>query len=412
MALKQREPYSLDNLNQMQRYVAEETYEEYQEGHMSRRRMLRRMILICGSLPAASAFLAACGDTPTATTVATTAAAQPTTSAATTAAATTAAPTTAVATTAAPTTAAATTAAATTSAATTAAATTSAATTAAATTAPAGTTAAGTTAAGSTTAAGGTAAAGATTAPPAPTPGPAKGPLTVAENDPAVTTSDVTFKSDTDVKGYLAKPSAPGTYPGIIVIHENRGLQPHIKDVARRLAKQGYIALAPDLVSRSGGTDANQFDRISGILSQANPADLVKDLRAAVAYLETQGIAAGKLGVTGFCLGGSYTLRLAAAEPKIVAAVPYYGPTPEPASQMANTNAAIYAQYGENDARVNNTIPALEQAMKGANKTFQSKIYPGANHAFNNDTGVNFNEAAAVQAWTETLNWFQKYLKS
>lgn len=373
MLIKEREEFDIQQLNQMQRYLGEETIEDYQAGLMSRRRMLRRLIYICGSASAAATLLAACGDTPTATP--TTQAAPPTT------VATTAAPTTAAATTAAPTTAAPTTAVATTAAPTTAA------TTASGTTAPA------------------------TTAPPAATPGPARGPLIVPENDPAVEASEVSFQSDTEIKGYLAKPKAAGTYPGVIVIHENRGLTDHIKDVARRLAKAGYIALAPDLVSRSGGTPNNAFDKISGILGGAKPEDLVKDLRAGIGYLEkVPGLNAGKIGVVGFCLGGAYTLRLAAAEPKVLAAVPYYGPAPEPISQMANTKAAILGQYGGNDARVNGTIPQLEKTLKDAGKTFEQKVYAGANHAFNNDTGASFNEQAAVQAWGETLAWFKKYL--
>lgn len=395
MIYKTREAVPLDELNQMQRYLGEETIEDYQQGQMTRRRMLRRLVLICGSSAAAASLLAACGDA-TATLAPTTAA--PTRAASTTAAAT-AAPTTAASTTAAATTAASTTRAATTAA--------SAATTAAGTTSAAGTTAA---AGGTTAAAGGTTVAG--SPPPAPTPGQAKGPLTVAATDPAIEGTEVSFPSDgTTVSGYLARPKAPGTYPGVIVIHENRGLNDHIRDVARRLAKEGYIALAPDLVSRGGGTTSLGFDRVPAFLSQAKPDDLVKDLNAGVAYLEKQtGIKPDKFGVTGFCFGGAYTMRLAATNPKIAAAVPYYGVTPEPASQMSATNAAILAQYGGTDARVNATIPALEQAMAG--KTFQKKLYDGAGHAFNNDTGGSFNEKVAVDAWKETLGWFSKYLKS
>jgi carboxymethylenebutenolidase len=374
--LKEREPVSLDTLNQMQRYVGEEVIDEYKAGHLSRRVMLRRLIYICGSSAAAAALLTACGATATPTAAPTTAAPTATT-APTTAAPTTAAPTTAAPTTAAP-------------------------TTAAATTAPAATTAASGTPTGST-----------NTPAPAPTPGAAKGPLTVAATDPDITVSDVTFQSDTQVTGYLARPKADGTYPGVIVIHENRGLTDHIKDVARRLAKRGYVALAPDLVSRGGGSVTNSFDRIPGILTQAKPEDLVKDLNSGVTYLEGQAfVKKDKFGVVGFCFGGTYTLRLAGANPKMAAAVPYYGSTPEPADQLAKTNAAIMANYGGNDARVNNTIPALEKVMADNGKTFEKNIYEGANHAFNNDTGANFNENAAVQAWTKTIAWFDKYLKA
>ncbi len=221
----------------------------------------------------------------------------------------------------------------------------------------------------------------------------------------------MTYESESTISAYLAKPAAEGTYPGVIVIHENRGLTDHIKDVARRLAKAGYVALAPDLVSRSGGTANTAPDAVASALGAATPEQLVNDLNSGVDFLsKTAGVKPDKLGVVGFCFGGAYTLRLAAANPKIAAAVPYYGVTPEPASQMANTNAAIMGQYGGADARVNGSIPALEDALKAAGKTFEKHIYEGAGHAFNNDTGQRYNEAAATQAWQRTLDWFAKYL--
>jgi carboxymethylenebutenolidase len=228
-----------------------------------------------------------------------------------------------------------------------------------------------------------------------------------------VTGSDVTFQSDTAINGYVARPKAEGTYPGVIVIHENRGLTDHIRDVARRLAKAGYIALAPDLASRGGGTATVGADKITGYFANSKPEELIKDLNSAVDFLGQQsGIKADSYGVVGFCFGGAYTLRLAAANPKMAAAVCYYGVTPEPADQMSATNAAILGQYGGNDARVNGTIPALEQAMQTAGKTYEKQIYEGANHAFNNDTGQNYNQEAAVAAWQRTLDWFEKYLKA
>jgi carboxymethylenebutenolidase len=236
--------------------------------------------------------------------------------------------------------------------------------------------------------------------------------LSVAADDPDVQASDVTYRSEAEVGAYLARPAAAGTYPGVIVIHENRGLTDHIKDVTRRLAKAGYVALAPDLVSRMGGTTSMQADQVASALGQATPEQLVQDLNAGVDFLLQQtGVNSDKVGVVGFCFGGAYTLRLAAANPKIAAAVPYYGVTPEPASQMADTNAAIMGQYGGADQRVNNSIPALEQALQGAGKTFEKHIYDGAGHAFNNDTGARYNEAAAVQAWQRTLDWFATHLQ-
>ncbi len=357
MAHRNRDAVSVEQLNQMQRYLGEEMIEEYQEGHMSRREMLKRLLGICGSSAAVAALLAACGAS--SATQPTAAAPQPTQSPPTPAPEATAAPATAAA---APTQAAA---------------------------AP-------------------TQAASAPTA--AAQPG--ASPLSVAADDPAVTGSEVTFPGDTTINGYLARPAAEGSYPGVIVIHENRGLTDHIRDVARRLAKAGYVALAPDLASRAGGTGAVGTN-IQGFFANAKPEELVSDLNAAVTFLSQQnGVKADKYGVVGFCFGGGYTLRLAATNPKIAAAVSYYGPVPDPASQIATTNAAILGQYGANDARVNGTVPALEQAMKDSGKTFEKRVYDGAGHAFNNDTGQNYNQDAAVAAWKETLNWFDKYLKA
>ncbi len=362
MGRRNREDGSVEQLNQMQRYLGEEAIEEYQEGELTRRQMLRQLLRICGSGAAVAALLAACGAdtaTPPAPTVA-------------------AAPPTAIP--PAPTTAAAPTAA------------------------PAPTQAAAPTAAAQPTQA--------AAAPTAAAPAAGAVPLSVPADDPDLTVANVTFQSDTEVKGYLARPTVEGTYPGVIVIHENRGLTDHIRDVARRVAKAGYMALAPDLASRAGGTDTMDMEQIRGYFGNVKPDELVKDLNAGVDFLGRQpGIQADKFGVVGFCFGGAYTLRLAAANPKMAAAVCYYGVTPEPASIMSATNAAILGQYGAADSRVNGTIPALEQVMQEGGKTFEKRIYDGANHAFNNDTGTNYNETAAVAAWQETVGWFDKYLK-
>jgi carboxymethylenebutenolidase len=361
MARKEREQYSVDQLNQMQRYLGEEMIEDYHAGEMTRRQMLKRLLRICGSGAAVAALMAACGETvsttPTAAAPQPTAAPPPTDVPATSAPAATAAPTAAAEPTAAP-----------------------------------------------------TAAAAGATAAPART---GESPLAVPADDPAVSVSDVTFQSDTSISGYLARPSAQGTYPGVVVIHENRGLNDHIRDVARRLAKAGYIALAPDLASRAGGTAQVGPDQITGFFANSNPEELVKDLNAGVDFLgQQEGVQAEKYGVVGFCFGGAYTLRLAAANPNIAAAVCYYGVTPEPASQLSATNAAILGQYGATDQRVNGTIPALEEVMQSSGKTFEKQIYEGAGHAFNNDTGQNYNQQAAVTAWQRTLDWFGQYLKA
>jgi carboxymethylenebutenolidase len=245
---------------------------------------------------------------------------------------------------------------------------------------------------------------------------PATGPLVVKEDDPDLETATVSFQSDTEVYGYLARPKAASsnaTYPGVIVIHEAGGLMEHIKDVTRRVAKAGYIALAPDLVSRWGGTDSLSFEKVIGVLANAKPEELLKDLDAALGFLEKQpGLGSDKFGVVGLCLGGGYSLNFAAHNPKIAAAVCYYGVTPQPPEKMSATNAAILSHYASTDDRVNATVPEIERVLKEHGKIFEKRVHQGVNHGFNNDNLANlFNEAAAVSAWKDTINWFDKYLK-
>lgn len=342
-------------LNWLQRYAAEEVVEYANEGRYSRREMMQHLVAICGTPALAAAFLASCASSDGGSGAGTTSTAAPTTAGASSssAASSSSSSSSAAATTAAPTTAAA---------------------------------------------------ASSSTSATANNGGPA---LSVAADDPAVQGGNVTFAGPAgDLFGYLARPAAGGSRAGVIVIHEIRGLTDHIRDVTRRVAKAGYVALAVDLASRAGGTD--KATNVSGALTGGPIEDRIADLNAALAHLGSQPDFNGKLGVTGFCFGGGMTLSYAATQPKVLAAVPYYGPTPQPASQMSATNAAILAQYGANDARVNAGIADLEQAMAG--KTFEKRIYDGAGHAFNNDTGGAYNEARAVEAWKATLDWFATHL--
>lgn len=365
MAVKTREMMSVEQLNDMQRYLGEEIYDNYMDGWINRRQMLKRVILICGSSAGAAALLAACGDTVTPVPATTASSAVTTTTNATN--------------------------------------TTAAMTSAAATISPATTTAG---AAMATTASGNGTPALATTA------AASKSPLSVAADDPAIQASDVTFQSDMPVFGYLARPKAAGNYATVIVIHQNTGLNEHIKDVARRVAKAGYIAVAPDLASRGGGTGKFSADTITKFFADAKPTDMVKDLNAAVDFVQKQdGAQVGKIGVVGFCYGGGLTLSLAAANPKILVGVSYYGPAPQPVSQMSATNAAILGQYGALDTRVDSSIPPMEQVLKDSSKTFMKNTYDNANHAFNDDTRPSYVESAALPAWKATLDWFAKYLK-
>ncbi|GIW25443.1 dienelactone hydrolase family protein [Meiothermus sp.] len=246
---------------------------------------------------------------------------------------------------------------------------------------------------------------------PAQTPQAQSQPL-VSPTDPAIQVRELTFKArNIDQIAYLARPAGGGSHPGVVVIHENRGLQPHIQDVARRLAKAGYIALAPDLVSKIGGTaKITDTAQISAYLAQAGGDEHMANLREALEVLKaTPGVQADKLGVIGFCFGGGLTWRMATEVPELKAAVPFYGPAPDLA-KVPNIKAAVLGIYGGNDARINAGIPALEAALKAANIRYQIKIYEGANHAFYNDTGANYQKDAAEDAWNLTLNWFKTYL--
>ena len=199
--------------------------------------------------------------------------------------------------------------------------------------------------------------------------------LSVAADDSTVKGEDVTFPGTSGtVLGYAA---AAGGWPYRQAPRRDRhprehGSTPHIKDVTRRLAKAGYVAVAVDLASRQGGT-AKVGTNITGTLGQLSGPDAVADMNAGVTYLESQADYNGKLGITGFCYGGGMVLRFAANQPKVKAAVPYYGTPPSPESQMANTAAAILAHYGATDSRVNGTIPALEANIVG--KTYEKRVW-------------------------------------
>jgi carboxymethylenebutenolidase len=194
-----------------------------------------------------------------------------------------------------------------------------------------------------------------------------------------------------------------------MVCHENRGLTEHIKDVARRLAKAGYVALALDLLSRDGGTARVEASQVPGRLT-ADPARNVADFQAAFTYLNSQSqVQRGNIGMVGFCFGGGVTYMVATAIPELKAAVPFYGPNP-PLADVPKIRAAVLGIYGGTDARITDASVQLEAAMKANNKTFERVVYPGVGHAFHNDTGANWNEQAATAAWQRTLDWFKRYL--
>jgi carboxymethylenebutenolidase len=196
----------------------------------------------------------------------------------------------------------------------------------------------------------------------------------------------------------------------VLVCHENRGLTGHIEDMTRRFAKAGYVGLAVDLLSRQGGSAAVGEDNVPGALGGMSLDQFAQDFRSGYEYLQGQPFAlAEQVGMVGFCFGGGVTWLVATRMPELKAAVPYYGPPPA-VEDVPNIQAAVLAIYGGNDQRINASIPTMEAAMAENGKIFETIVYPGADHAFNNDTGSRYNAEAAQDAWARTLEWFGRYL--
>jgi carboxymethylenebutenolidase len=230
--------------------------------------------------------------------------------------------------------------------------------------------------------------------------------------DARLATGTVAFKGATgDVRGYLATPkSGPAKRAGVIVVHENRGLNAHIEDVARRVAVAGFTALAVDLLSPVGGTPANE-DAARAAIGGLDRAATVRNLVAAVGYLKSRPDAAGPVGAVGFCWGGEMVNRLAVNAPDLAAAVPYYGQVP-PAAEVPKIKAKLLLQYAGNDSGVNAGIPGYEAALKAAGVSYEKHVYEGVEHAFNNDTGAaRYNKAAADLAWSRTIAFFNATLQ-
>jgi len=235
----------------------------------------------------------------------------------------------------------------------------------------------------------------------------------VPPDDPAVDGRMVTFPmGPASVIGYLAQPKSGAPSPGVVIIHENRGLTDHFKDVARRFAKAGYVAVAPDLASPAGGTARfPDSAEVSALLGKTPPGQLVAMPDAAVRYL--QGLPAvrrDRVGVIGFCFGGGVTWELATQNPDLKAAAPFYGSNP-PLEDVPRIRAAILAIYGALDQRIDAGMPAVRAAMQNAGIVHEIVVYDGANHAFFNDTGNSYNAQAAQDAWNRVMAWFGKYLK-
>jgi carboxymethylenebutenolidase len=212
------------------------------------------------------------------------------------------------------------------------------------------------------------------------------------------------------MKAFQAYPKKGKKFAAVIVIHENRGLVPHIRDVARRMAKEGFLAIAPDALSPLGGTPED-ISNVGEMFKQLEPAKTTKNFVAAVKYLKTNPLTTGKVGCTGFCWGGAMTNQLAVNAPDLDAAVPYYGMQPVEAD-VAKIKAPIMAHYAGNDERINAGIPAFEEALKKYGKEYQIFMYEGASHAFNNDSNAErYNPEAAKLAWGRTIAFFKEKLK-
>lgn len=235
----------------------------------------------------------------------------------------------------------------------------------------------------------------------------------VAKDDARIHTSYETVaspKGNGSIKGYFARPAnLTGKAPAVLVVHENRGLNPYVEDVARRFALLNFIAFAPDGLTSVGGYPGD--DERGGVLFRSvDGPKMFEDFVASADWLKVHPNSTGKLGAVGFCFGGGISNQLAVRMPDLAAAAPFYGRQPN-AADVAKIKAPIMAHYGANDAGTNAGIPAFEEALKANNKVYNIYIYDGAQHGFHNDTTPRYDEASAKLAWTRTVDFFNKYLR-
>jgi len=214
-----------------------------------------------------------------------------------------------------------------------------------------------------------------------------------------------------EVRAYLARPKGDAKLPGVVVIHENRGLNAHIEDVTRRIALEGFLALAPDALSPLGGTPEDS-EKAPAMLGQLDKDKTTKDFVAAVKYLKTRPLSNGKVGVVGFCWGGAMANQVAVHSPDVIAVVPYYGAQPAP-EDVPKIKASLLLHYAGLDGRINSGIPAFEAALKAASVDYKIYMYDGAQHAFNNDTTpARYDKSAAQLAWQRTFSFLKEKLKT
>lgn len=214
-----------------------------------------------------------------------------------------------------------------------------------------------------------------------------------------------------DVRAFFARPKGNAKLPGVVVIHENRGLNPHIEAVTRRIALEGFQAVAPDALSPLGGTPADSEKAVK-MIGQLDGQSTMKNFVAAVQYLKTHSLSTGKVGIVGFCWGGAMANQVAVNSPDLIAAVPYYGKQPA-AGDVPKIKASLLLHYAGLDEGINKGIPAYEEALKKASVDYKLYMYEGANHAFNNDTNPErYHKEAAALAWKRTIDFLNKKLKA
>ncbi|QDY69942.1 YghX family hydrolase [Qingshengfaniella alkalisoli] len=234
----------------------------------------------------------------------------------------------------------------------------------------------------------------------------------VSFNDPDITPEYITYDSPNgngEVRGYLVKPAnVEGPLPAVLVVHENRGLNPYIEDVARRVAKAGFMALAPDGLTSMGGYPGNDEEGRE-LQRQVDPEKLMNDFFAGFEHLMNRDDSTSKVGAVGFCYGGGVCNALAVAYPEMSASVPFYG-RQAAAEDVPKIEAPLLLQYAGLDERINEGWPAYEKALQEHGKTYEAHIYEGVNHGFHNDSTPRYDEAAAELAWSRTIDWFNTHM--
>ena len=236
----------------------------------------------------------------------------------------------------------------------------------------------------------------------------------VAKDDARIKAEYATVPSpqgNGSIRGYLVRPaSAAGKVPAVLVVHENRGLNPYIEDVARRLAILKFMAFAPDGLTSLGGYPGDD-EKAAQLFGQLDRAKMTEDFLAAATWLDARPDSSGRLGMVGFCFGGGVANALAVRMPELEAAVPFYGQAPATAD-VAKIKAAVLVHHGEMDTRLVEAWPAYEAALKANNIRYEGYVYPKAQHGFHNDTTPRYDDAAARLAWQRTVDWFNRYLRA